>query len=288
MRRITLSLLRGVCQMPAYAAKDMGLFERRGLDVRIQIAATAFTVPDRLVGGEVDFAVIPWTRVVAANAHGGRLLLVCGSGCEEAAIVVRRGLPVHEVGSIAVPQEGGIKDLTARALMQSLGWEGRTVLRLPSGDGAILAFVGRGADAASMVEPYATMLEELGMGTVVRRTGDVWPGAPGCSLATSARLAAEDPNLVQQVVEAFVDGAARVLQAPDEASVIAARYIGMDAAIIRKALDHNRPNVDALRSRKAMDDVLGWMIRLGYVDRLPADYVDLRHVPPPGQWLDAG
>ena len=280
MKRITLSFLRGVCQMPAYAAMDMGLFERRGLDVRVEVASTAFAVPERLLSGQVDFAVIPWTRVLITNAHGRRLLLLCGSGCEEAAIVVRKGLRLEDVSSIAVPQEGGIKDLTARALMESLGWAGRRTLRLPSGDGAILALIGRGADAASMVEPYATMLEELGIGTVARRTGDVWPGAPGCSLTTSARIAAEDPDLVRQVVEAFVEGADRVQRDAEKASVIAARYIGMDAGLIRKALDRNRPDVDALRHHEAMEGVVSWMIRLGYLDRRPDECLDLRYVPP--------
>jgi NitT/TauT family transport system substrate-binding protein len=265
--------------MPAYAAKDMGLFERRGLDVRIEVAPTAFAVPERMLSGQVDFAVIPWTRVLTTNARERRLLLVCGSGCEEAAVVVRKGLRLADVRSIAVPQEGGMKDLTARALMESLGWAGRPTLRLPSGDGAILALIGGGADAASMVEPYATMLEELGIGNVVRRTGDVWPGAPGCSLATSARIAAEDPDLVRQVVEAFVEGADRVQREPEKASAIAARYIAMDAGLIRKALDRNRPDVDALRRREAMEGVVSWMIRLGYLDHWPEESLDLRYLP---------
>ena len=278
MRRITLSLLRGVCQMPAYAAKELALFERRGIDVRVEVAPTAFAVPDRLAAGEIDFAVIPWTRVVSTNAGGGRLVLICGSGCEEAAIVVRKGMAVEEVRRIAVPQEGGIKDLTARALMESLGWTDRATVRLPSGDGAILAFIGGGADAASMVEPYATMLEELGMGRVVRRTGDVWSGAPGCSLATTADLADQEPALVRDVVEAFVEGADCVSEDPDLAADTAARYIGMDARLIRKALERNRPDIDALRNREAMDGVVSLMMRLGYIDHRPADCTDLRHV----------
>ena len=88
-------------------------------------------------------------------------------------MVVRQGMTVEHVHDVAVPQEGGIKDLTAMALVQRLGWRDANIIRMPSGDGAILSFVGEGADAASMVEPYATMLEHLGLGWVIQRTGDV-------------------------------------------------------------------------------------------------------------------
>ena len=93
-----------------------------------------------------------------------RLVVVCGSGHEEAAIVVRHGLEISEVEVVTVPLRGGMKDLTAMALIKSLGWEGAEVRRQPSGDGAIISRSGEGCHAASMVEPYATLMEELGGG----------------------------------------------------------------------------------------------------------------------------
>lgn len=137
MERVTLSLLRGVCQLPAYVAADLGLFRAHDLDVALEYAPTAWAVPERMVRGHVDFAVIPWTRVAAAGARGEPLVLVCGSGCEEAALVVRHGCAPADVARVALPQEGGMKDLTAVGLVQSLGWSDAETLRLPSGDAAI-------------------------------------------------------------------------------------------------------------------------------------------------------
>src|SRR3978361_2371668 len=184
MKRIRLSLLRGVCQLPAYVAMERGFFAAEGIEAEPQVAPSAWTVPDRLHSGDVDFAVIPWTRVAAdVPRDGNRLVLVAGSGIEEAALVLRTGLAPADVRSVAVPNEGGIKDLTAMALLRRLNWNDIRLVRQPSGDGAILSFVGQGADAAAMVEPYAAMLESLGLGRVLLRTGDAWPGAHGCSLA---------------------------------------------------------------------------------------------------------
>ncbi|MBL0170678.1 MAG: ABC transporter substrate-binding protein [Gemmatimonadaceae bacterium] len=275
LTKIQISVLRGVCQTPAYVAFEKGFFAEAGIDVRLDVAATAWLVPHKLVTGESHFGVIPWTRVAAAEANDIPLVLLAGSGCEEAAIVLRTGVAVEDVKSVAVPRQGGMKDLTAMGMLEMLGWENAERVRMPSGDGAILALVGQGADAASMIEPYATMLEKIGIGTVIKRTGDVWPGAPGCSLASSVALTETEPAMVQSVVDAFVRGAHFVQQQPDEAAEIAAGYIGMNPAFIREALRKNLPNLDALRNQAAMDHVMTLMQQLGYVSRRPQHFMNL-------------
>jgi ABC-type nitrate/sulfonate/bicarbonate transport system substrate-binding protein len=275
MDRVDMALLRGICQMPAYAALERGFFAHHDLDVRVHIASTAWLVPEQMARGQIQFAVIPWTRVAAADSRDEDLVAICGSGCEEAALVLRAGVSPDDVQAVGVPQEGGMKDLTAAALMRSFGWERRRIVRMPSGDGAILALVGCAADAASMVEPYATMLAQQGLGTVVKRTGDVWPGAPGCSLTTTHAMLDEHRDLAARVVAAFLDGARFVEERPDEAAALAEPYIGIGARFIRKALEHNHPNVDALSNSEAIDDVLSLMLELGYIERRPSEYLDI-------------
>jgi len=238
---IRLALLRGVCQLPAYVAPVRGFFSEQNIRSRISIAPSAWLIPTQLCSGTADFAVIPWTRVAAAEKGEVPLKVLCGSGCEEAAIVVSQDVPLEKVESVAIPREGGMKDLTALGLLDRLGWMRDRVAhrRFPSGDGAIICLFGKGADAASMVEPYAAMMEELGVGRVVARTGDIWPGAPGCSLASSATLIERNPELVQRVVHAYVQAAQFVSENPDEAADIAAPFIGVHARMIRRALQAN-------------------------------------------------
>lgn len=270
---LKLSLLRGVCQSPAYAACQKGFFSDEGLDVTPEIAATAWLVPHKLSNDECQFAVMPWSRVAAAEGYP--FVLLAGSGCEEAAIVMRNGIEQNQVKKVAIPLRGGIKDLTAMGLIKSLGWENAELLRMPSGDGAIISFFGQGSDAASMVEPYATMMEELGVGKVLRRTSDLWKGAPGCSLTTTRDFRDRHPDLVSKVVRAYVKGADFVKENPDESSQIASKFIGISADIIRKSLDANRPNVDSLRNTEAMNKIINLMKQLGYVEEDSSQYLDL-------------
>jgi NitT/TauT family transport system substrate-binding protein len=273
--KLRMSLLRGVCQTPAYVAVGRGFFAKAGLDVAVHVAPSAWQVPHTLATGESHFAVIPWTRVATSVFTDSPLVAVAGSGIEEAAIVLRHGIEPGDVKSVAVPREGGMKDLTAMGLIESLGWQKARLIRQPSGDGAIISLFGRGADAASMVEPYATMMEVLGVGRVIRRTGDIWPGAPGCSLCTSAIFRDEHLEIVQRVVEAYVQATTFVYDHPDEAAALAHQYIGIDPAIIEKALQVNRPSVDAIRNTDAMEKILGLMQTLGYIRERPKNFIDL-------------
>jgi ABC-type nitrate/sulfonate/bicarbonate transport system substrate-binding protein len=270
--RLRLALLRGVCQIPAYVAHDEGLFAEEGLDVDLDIAATAWLVPRKLAEGQCQFAVMPWTRVAAAEEP---LVLLCGSGREEAAIVMRDGIAEDEVRRVVVPLRGGIKDLTAMGLIRSLGWDDVEVMRQPSGDGAIISFFGQGADAASMVEPYAAMMEALGIGRVIRRTGDLWSGAPGCSLTGVRTFTEVERDTTERVVRAFVRGIERTASDPERAASIATSYIGIHERFIRAALDRNRPAADAIRSEDAMREILELMVDLGYVAAMPEGFIDL-------------
>jgi len=274
--KVRFALLRGVCQTPAYVAHKQGFFAEENLESSVGISPTAWMVPEQLLSGSVDFAVIPWTRVAAAEKGEAPLKLLCGSGIEEAAIVVRNGLDVSEVKSVAVPREGGMKDLTAMALVESMGWQLCDQRRFPSGDGAIISFFGFGADAASMVEPYAAMMEELDVGRVVRRTGDVWKGAPGCSLCASADLIEREPELVQRVVNAYVKAVDYVRLNQDETAEIAASFIGVNARMVKRALASNLPHADAIRNAGSMDQILQLMKKLHYVDHIPEGFSDLR------------
>lgn len=276
LKSARFALLRGVCQTPAYVAHARGLFANEGVESSIQISPTAWMIPEQLLDGGVDFAVIPWTRVAAAEAGEAPLKLLCGSGIEEAAIVVRQGLDPAKVKTVAIPREGGMKDLTAMGLLESMGWSAAVQRRFPSGDGAIISFFGQGADAASMVEPYAAMMEQLGVGRVVRRTGDVWPGAPGCTLCASAELIERDPDLVQRVVNAYVKAIDHVNRHPDDAAADAAPLIGVNEEMIRRALKSNRPNANAIRNTESMARVLALMQKLGYIHEIPSNFSDLR------------
>jgi ABC-type nitrate/sulfonate/bicarbonate transport system substrate-binding protein len=127
-----------------------------------------------------------------------------------------------------------------------------------------------------MVEPYATLVEQLGLGDVILRTGEIWSGVPGCSLTTTAQMIDRDPDLVRRMVAGFVRGACEVEDDPETSAKIALPYIGVAANVIQRALHHNRPDVSALDNDTAMARVVNLMVELGYLSETPSrQYKDL-------------
>jgi len=83
-----------------------------------------------------------------------------------------------------------------------------------------------------MVEPYATMLEHLRLGCVIRRTRDVRHGAPGCSPRIPTSCSAWSAPICAGFAETNRDESAKIAQ----------KNIGISLEIFRKVLDANRPN----------------------------------------------
>ena len=48
-KHVSISLLRGICQMPAYVAYERGYWSELGIDVAMTVEATAWLIPNRLL-----------------------------------------------------------------------------------------------------------------------------------------------------------------------------------------------------------------------------------------------
>ncbi len=65
-----------VSQLPVYVAREMGLFERQGLDVDLTYIATGTTLTAAMLGGEVHVAVLAEDGVILADLRGADLVMI--------------------------------------------------------------------------------------------------------------------------------------------------------------------------------------------------------------------
>ncbi len=277
MDEATIKINRGICQLPACIAYEKGFFEREGINVTLEYGLSAWMFEGELLKGEIDFAYIPWTRVAVANIKEKKLMIVSGSGKEEAVIVAKTDLPedlnLAKNLKIALPIEGGMKDLTGRGMIKSLGLKDYELVRCPSGDSAQTAFIYNSANVSSMVEPYGTALEELGIGKIIKTQKEIWPGSPGCSLTTTYKNCVEKKDLVQRVVNAFVEGAKFAHKNTEEASIIGEKYIIVNRDFVKKSLERgSQPDYKALIDKNPQEEILNFMRKLGYIKERPLEY----------------
>ncbi len=276
---IKIGLIRGICQMPGYVAYDKGFFKEQGLNVSCSVDPTAWVLADKLISGDISFGIVPWTRVVSARDRGDKLVVVAGSGYEETATVVRRDANIKNLSElkgkrISLPVEGGMKDLTSQALFKKydITPENTEILRLPSGDAAILALLSGRVDATTNVEPYATMVVELGMGKIIARGKDILPEVPGCSLTTTENFLQDNPDIVLKFIKAILKAEKFCHKEPEEAAKISSRYIGISADIVREALKYNQPRTDITGSIDVMMQIVRLMKDLGYIKNTSQEF----------------
>jgi len=277
MDKVNIKINRGICQLPACIAYEEGFFEEEGIEADLKYGLSAWMFEEELLRGETDFAYIPWTRVATANIKEKKLMIVAGSGKEEAVIVAKPELPqdLNSVKNlrIALPVEGGMKDLTGRGMIESLSLDNYELIRCPSGDSAQTAFIYNSANVSSMIEPYGTALEELGIGKIVKTQKEIWPGSPGCSFTTTYKNCIERKDLVQRVVNAFVKGVEFAHKNTERASVIGEKYIIVNRNFVKKSLERgSQPDYNALIDKGPQEEILELMKKLDYIKENPLDY----------------
>ncbi|MDD2666503.1 MAG: ABC transporter substrate-binding protein [Methanocellales archaeon] len=278
---IKIGLIRGICQMPGYVAYEKGFFKDQGLDISCSVDPTAWILADKLISGEISFGIVPWTRVVSARDKGDNLIVIAGSGYEETATVVRRDANINSLSElkgkrISLPVEGGMKDLTSQALFKKYGITPKNteILRLPSGDAAILAMLSGRVDATTNVEPYATMAVELGIGKIIARGKDILPKVPGCSLTTTDHFLRDHPDIVLKFIKAILKAEEFCHEEQEEAAKISSKYIGISSEIVREALRYNQPHTDITGSIEVMTGIVRLMKELGYIESISKEFYD--------------
>ena len=129
--KITVSYGPGYPWIPAFVAKDQGIFAKHGLDVTLQFIAVGSNQPAALIAGTSQVAGVNPTIVLFANEGGADLRIIAGANGQSknastGGALVRAGLAVKSPGDfrgkkIAVP---GLQSVIHVAFMKWLKTKG--------------------------------------------------------------------------------------------------------------------------------------------------------------------
>jgi NitT/TauT family transport system substrate-binding protein len=216
-----------------FYAKELGFFQKNGLDVDIQTMSSGPVIAAAVAGGALDVGVANVATVAQARLHGLPLRYIAPSSMAEPATMtdivmvasdsaIRTGADLNNK-TIAI---NGLKDLqqiTAMAWVDKHGGDSKTLhfLELPIPQMAA-ALEAHRADAALDVEPFVSGARAQGQGKVI---GDVLDGvAPRFMVVGWFAL---DPWIT-----AHADTAARFAAALREAAAWANAHHAESAAIL--------------------------------------------------------
>jgi len=200
---------------PLWIARDLGLFEKYGLDVNLIYIASGVTSVNALLGGSVDIIAASGSSVVGAAARGASLVIIASLGhiayklIAHPSITSVQGLKGKIIGSSRI---GAGTDFALQRLLPKLGLvPGKDVTLLATGISEsdrrlLLMFQGK-IDATLGTEDNLLQLAARGMKFSV--LADVYEAGvytTGSDIATSRQLLKQRPRQLKVFLMAVTEG----------------------------------------------------------------------------------
>lgn len=220
-----------------YVAKELGLFEKHGLDVQIIDAKELSAARDLVVSGQADVFWSCPTVAIAAIANGAPLKVIsqvkrpCTS-----VLLVAKGSPIKTYADLKGRKIGGISP-TCEAVIayQKKAREagGEFLLEKLAGGPAIAALESGAVEGAILEEPHASIAELRGYQVVLREAAG---SIPCRTINARTGYLKENAEALKRLVAAIKEANAFILKDPagQQVVAIAAKYTGAPEDAIRK------------------------------------------------------
>jgi NitT/TauT family transport system substrate-binding protein len=271
-----------------WMAKEIGAFERNGLNVDLVFISSGSTAIQALVGGSVHAALGASNAVLAAILKGAPILAVASNTSRPGmALWVQpeiQGAEQLQGKTLAITRFGSTSDFVTRLIVKKLGIDGKVDIRQFGGVvEADLGFRSRQAEgrvASQAPGPQAKLLvdaAELGIPFSMNLLG------------VSTDFYRKSPKTVEGIVAGYIEGIAALKNRKPQALKMLARYMGprggapeMHYDFVTKYLD-SIPRVDpaavdtvlemvgsagAAKAKLFDNSIVDRLVQEGYIDKL--------------------
>ena len=185
--KLTLGHTSANAFMPAFVAKEQGIFEKNGLDITLQRIPTGSTMPAALVGGSLNIAGLTAPVFLIAVENGLPLQIVAGSSLHTrenptAGVLGRKDANIRKpedfVGKrVGTPGLNGVQHVTFMRWLKEKGVDPKRVIYVEASFPQMGDMLRSGQiDATLPVEPFLSRIIETGAGEMVSRyIGEIIP-----------------------------------------------------------------------------------------------------------------
>ena len=243
--RLPVGYIANIQFAPLYAAIEKGYFKEAGIEIEFDYSFETDGV--KLVGaGELPFAVVSGEQVLLARAQGVPVKYVAAWYQQYPISVVAKSnanitVPQDLKGkTIGLPGLFGANYVGLQALLFSAGLSESDVKLEEIGFNQVeLVATGKQDIVVGYTANEPIQLKAQGIGVTELRVADYVQLASNGILA-SEKIIAENPQLVNAFVEAFLKGLKFTIENPDEAYAMSAKYIpnfaDLDQAVQKEIL----------------------------------------------------
>jgi NitT/TauT family transport system substrate-binding protein len=233
--------------LPAWIAKDAGIFEKNGLDVQLVFFSGGTTAVMALISADTPIAQLAGPAVINSVMAGSDATLIVGGVTSlNYYLMGRPEIKTPEQlkgGSVAISRFGSSSDFIARYALSKVGLtpgKDVAIVQIGSTTARVDAALS-GRVQATVVQPPASIIAQKKGMTVLADLPKLGLVYQHTSAATTRRYVREHPDIVRRYVKSQVDAVHRIYT-DKEASIRAlARFIGR--SVDRDVLEKTRENL---------------------------------------------
>jgi NitT/TauT family transport system substrate-binding protein len=224
---ITVNIVPFTPNAVLFLGMEKGMFEKRGLNVELQRAASPVPVVASLVAEQSDFGFVTTPVLINANREGTPIKCVApidgqiSPDRDASALVAPAGSGIDSLDdlsgkSVAVVQLASINLIGAKKLIEDAGATGTEYVAMPFPQMPQALADGR-VDAAVITSPYLETALGAGAVALAHPSSDLWPNGTVYCYAATAQYLAENPAVAKGFHDAMEEAILYAKDHEDEA-----------------------------------------------------------------------
>jgi ABC-type nitrate/sulfonate/bicarbonate transport system substrate-binding protein len=250
-------------QLPAWVAKEAGIFQRNGLDVQLIFFTGGTTAILALISGDVPVTQVAGPGLVNSVLAGSDAAFVAaGITSLNYVLMGRPDIKTAEQlkgGTVAISRFGSATDSIARFALRRVGLTpGKDVTLVQVGSGpARLDATLTGRVTAAVINPPSSFIAEKRGLTVLADVAKMGLIFQHTGAATTRRFVKEHPDTVRRYVKSHVEAVHRIWTDKEITVKALAKYMGQ--GLERDILEKTRDNIltESLLSKKQYPSLEG-------------------------------
>src|SRR4030095_16618685 len=233
--------------LPAWIAKDAGIFEKNGLDVQLVFFSGGTTAVMALIAADTPIAPLAGPDVMNSVMAGADAALIVGGVTSlNYYLMGRPEIKTPEQlkgGSVAISRFGSSSDFIARYALSKIGLNpGKdvTIVQIGSTTARVDAAL-TGRVQATVVQPPASIIAQKRGMTILADLPKLGLVYQHTSAATTRKYIREHPDIVRRYAKSQVEAVNRIYTDKEASLRALSRYIGRN--VDRDVLEKTRENL---------------------------------------------
>jgi NitT/TauT family transport system substrate-binding protein len=241
-------LTKDLHQLALRVAVENGLFERENINVKLEEFGNGGYVMDGFLAGEIDMGYLGAAPALVKSLNQEiAITILAAVNMEGSAIMVSKSeYDAGHVTSISDlvgkevlhPGPATVQNFLLRLALNQSGLSMDNITAAQAIPAAMADSLTPSTPAFIVWEPFNGLAEYEEKAVPLVLSGEIWPRHPCCVVATDNTFMANNPEIVQKVIDIHAEAETWILANPAEAIAIAVDWLEMDVTPVTTSFNN--------------------------------------------------